>query len=135
MFISFFIGWNAILGDDVLSIFIGWIFLVALSMAFGYLLLLVVGALLWVQQGFDKATKIRTTRLLFRAMLFSVISAVVFVFALYTRYDVVALMDQSEDGYRYLLWDRWTGEMSMEYGDLKPNLRKFRRAWSASTAS
>ena len=124
---SVLIGWQSILDNDILSIAGMWMVLAAASMAVGYILLLLGRLLLWVQQGFEASFRTETARALLRTFQVIVVLAVVLVFALYTRYDVVAVMDQSEAGYRYLVWDRWTGEMTLQYGELKPSLRKFRR--------
>ena len=121
------LGWKSILEEDILSIVTGWLFLAGLSMAVGYFLLLLGRLLLWVQQGFEMSTRTESTRALLRVLQCLALLAMVFVAALYTRYDVVALMDQAEDGYRYLVWDRWSGEMSLEYRELKPSIRRFRR--------
>lgn len=124
---SVHIGWQTILDKDLLSIVGSWLALAAAFMTLAYAILFIGRLLLWVQQGFEVGSRNEMARALLRTFQVIVVLAVILVFALYTRYDVVAVMDQSEAGYRFLVWDRWTGEMTLQYGELKPSLRKFRR--------
>ena len=81
--------------NEVWIIILMWVLLVAASAVLGYMLTLLAGLLLWVQEGFDVAIRIKTMRMIFRAIQISLILAFGFLIAIYTRYDVVALMDQS----------------------------------------
>ena len=102
--------------DDVYDVLIGWAAMFAASAILGYLVTAFVSMVLWVQDGFEIATRTRATRVLARAGRFAIILAACALLAAYTRYDVVALVDKSGRGYHYLVWDRWSGETYLEYG-------------------
>jgi hypothetical protein len=110
--------------DDVESMKAGeiwslWLILIGVSAAVGYMLMLFGRLLLWVQDGFDVATRVKATQMLSRVSRIALILAAGIFFAAYTRYDVVALVDPSGDFYRYLVWDRWSGETYLEYGSMR----------------
>lgn len=80
--------------------------------------------MLWIQNGFDELTWMRASRILSRLGLITITCAAGLLFAVYTRFDVVALVSRSGSGYNYLVWDRWTGDTYLEYGSTDPDSRK-----------
>ena len=105
-----FRGGKAILDKDILSIVGMWMFLGAAYTVLTCVFLFPGRFLLWVKQAFEAGFMTETGRALPSNCQVIEMLAMVPALVVCTRYNFVAIMDQSETGYRYLGWNRWTGE-------------------------